>query len=57
MKGLANALLVIAALSLVVGIISRLTMQRIAGGLEAHAFLDFAQTLLLAVIALSVLKK
>lgn len=57
MKGLANALLVIAALSLVVGIISRLTMQSIGGGLEAHAFLDFAQTLLLAVIALSVLKK
>ena len=56
MKGLANGLLVVAALSVVVGIISRLNLQPMAG-IEAQAFIQFAQTLLLAVIALSVLKK
>lgn len=56
MKALANALLVIAALSAVIGIVSRLSLQPM-GGLEAQAFLQFAQTLLLAVIALSVMKK
>ena len=57
MKGLASALLVIAALSVVIGIISRLTLQPMVGGVEAQAFLQFAQTLFLAVIALSVMKK
>ena len=59
MKGLANALLVIAALSIIMGIISRLKLQPMMGGagIEAQAFLQFAQTLLLAVIALSVMKK
>lgn len=56
MKGLANALLVIGALSIVIGVISRLSMRPVQG-IEAQAFLQFAQTLLLAVIALSVLKK
>ncbi|MFH1857814.1 MAG: hypothetical protein ABH845_02790 [Candidatus Omnitrophota bacterium] len=56
MKGLANALLVAAALCVVIGIISRLSLQPVIG-IEAHAFLDLAQTCLLAVIALSVLKK
>ena len=57
MKGLTNALLVIAALSIVIGVISRLTLQPMIGGIEAQAFLQFSQTLLLAVIALSVMKK
>ena len=56
MKSLANGLLVVAALSLVIGIISRLKLNPIAG-IEAQAFLNFAQTLLLASIALSVMKK
>ena len=56
MKGLANALLVIAALCLVVGVVSRMSLQPL-GGIEGHAFMDFAQSLFLAVIALSVLKK
>lgn len=56
MKGLANGLLVGAALIIVVGIISRLSLQPVAG-IEAEAFLDFAKTLLLASIALSVMKK
>ena len=56
MKGLANGLLVVAALSLVFGIISRLKVDPIAT-IEAEAFLQFAQTLLLASIALSVMKK
>ena len=57
MKGLANALLVIAALSIIIGIISRLTLQPMVGGIEAQAFIQFSQTLLLAVIALSVMKQ
>ncbi len=56
MKGLANGLLVVAALSIVVGIISRINLQPVAG-IEAEAFLQFAQTLFLASIALSVMKK
>ena len=56
MKGLANGLLVLAALTVVVGIISRLSLQPVVG-IEAEAFLDFAQALLLASIALSVMKK
>ena len=55
-KGLANGILVVASLSLVVGLISRLKVAPIAG-IEAQAFLQFAQTLLLASIALSVMKK
>ncbi len=58
MKGLPSVLLVVAALSLVVGVISRMRMQPMGGvGVEGHAFIEFAQTLFLAVIALSVLKK
>ena len=56
MKGLANGLLLVAALCLVVGVISRLSLQPVVG-VEAQAFLQFAQTLLLGTIALSVLKK
>ncbi len=57
MRSLANVLLVIAAFSIIIGIISRLRLQPMAVGIEAEAFLQFAQTLLLAVIALSVMKK
>ena len=56
MKGVANGLLVVAALSLVVGVLSRLNLHPVAG-VEAQAFLQFSQTLLLASIALSVMKK
>ena len=56
MKGLANGLLVVAALSIVIGIISRVSLQPVVG-IEAQAFLQLAQTLLLATIALSVMKK
>ncbi len=57
MKQLGNVLLVVAGVSLVVGIISRMTLKPLFGGLEAQAFLQFSQTLLLAVIALSVMKQ
>ena len=56
MKMLANLLLAIAAFCVVIGVISRLSIQPIRG-VEAQAFLQFAQTLLLAVIALSLMKK
>ena len=56
MKGLANTLLVIAGLSVVIGLISRVSMRPM-GGVESHAIFEFAQTLLLGVIALVLIKK
>ena len=56
MKGLASPLLGLAGLSLVIGIISRLSLRPVYG-VEAQAFIQFSQTLLLAVIALSLMKK
>ena len=57
MKALVNVFVILAAISVVIGVISRLSLQPMIGGIEAQAFLQFAQTLLLAVIALSVMKK
>ena len=54
MKTIASLAIVVGVISLVVGIISRLTLTPVAiipGGLEAQAFLTFANTcFLLAVI-------
>ena len=60
MKNLGMIALRIAAVSLVLGIISRLTMLPLPiapNGLEAQNFLDFTNTCLLAAIALALLKK
>ena len=55
MKNLANIAIVVAAVSFVVGIISRLSLNTIAG-LESRAFIGFTAVCLLFAIALSVLK-
>jgi hypothetical protein len=60
MKKLALVALVVGALSLIIGIISRLTMIVIPiapNGLEAQNMLDFTNTCLLAAIALSLMGK
>lgn len=52
MKKIADGCLVLAALSLIVGIVSRLLLKPLFFGLEAQAFVQFSQTLLLFAIAL-----
>jgi len=60
MKKAAKAALILAGLSLLIGIVSRVFVMPIPDdvhGLEANAFLRFTNTCLLASIALSLLKK
>lgn len=59
MKILAYVVIVIAVISLIVGIVSKLTMTPVAflpGGLEAQAFLVFTNTCLLIAITLILLE-
>ena len=60
MKIIVNIALVAAAVSLVVGIISRLTLNPMpiapGTGIEAQAFLSFTNTCLLIVITLTLLE-
>ena len=60
MKAVANIALVVAAISLVVGIISRLTICPVpiglGRGIEAESFLAFTNTCLLIAIALMLLQ-
>jgi hypothetical protein len=56
MKSIINIALVVAVISLIVGIFSRLTLTPIGPGIEAQAFLQFANTCLLAAIALGILE-
>jgi len=56
MKQIAIISVIVAVVSLVVGIISRLTLRPI-NGIEAQAFLRLSQTLLLLAIALVLLEK
>jgi len=60
MKAIVNIALVVAFVSLVVGIISRLTVTPIplapGKGIEARAFLAFTNTCLLIAITLTLLK-
>ncbi len=55
MKNLVNALIGIAGLSIIVGIISRLAIKPMMG-IESRAMMGFAAVLLLLAIALSVKK-
>ena len=60
MEKAAQAALVIAAVSLVMGIVSRILVLPLppgAAGLEANAFLRFTNTCLLASIAFTLMKK
>ena len=52
MKKICEALIVVAAVSLIVGVISRLIVEPIMG-IEAQAFLQFTQACLLFAIALA----
>jgi len=52
MKKICEALIVVAAISLIVGVISRLIVKPIMG-IEAQAFLQFTQACLLFAIALA----
>lgn len=56
MKKLADVAIIVAAISIIVGIISRLTMQPIAG-IFAEAFLQFGAVILLLAIALLLREK
>jgi len=53
MKKVCEAFLIVAVISLIVGIISRLLVEPIIG-IEAQAFLQFTQTCLLFAIAIAV---
>ena len=57
MKTIVNISLIIAAISLIVGIISRVAGQAVGPmALQPHVFLQFTNTCLLAAIALTVLR-
>lgn len=56
MKKLADLAIIVAVISVVVGIISRLVMQPVAG-IFASAFLNFAKVCLLLAIALLLREK
>jgi hypothetical protein len=54
MKFLIDVFVVIAAVSLIVGIVSRVMLTPVAFGLEAHSFLGFSAVCLLFAITLGV---
>lgn len=56
MKKLADAAIIVAVISVIIGIISRQTMQPVAG-IFAGAFLEFAGVCLLLAIALLLREK
>jgi len=60
MKTLANLALLLAALSFVVGVISKITLKPVPilpGGLEAEALLIFTNTCILFAVALKLMGK
>ena len=59
MKAIANIAVVVAVISLVIGIISKLVLKPIAlfGGLDASAFLTFTNTCFLLAIVLILLER
>ncbi len=54
MKGILDLAIIVAAISLIVGIISRIMMKPFPFGLEAQAYLQFCQTMLLFALALGI---
>ena len=54
LKKMIDGCLVLAAISLVLGIISRLLLKPLFFGLEGQAFVQFSQTLLLFAIAFGI---
>jgi len=51
MKGIVQAVIAVAVVSVVVGVISRIMLVPVRG-IQAHAFLEFGQVCLLLAIAL-----
>jgi len=57
MKGVIHTSIIVAAISLIVGIISRATGQAVGPmALESHAFLNFTNTCLLVAITFALLQ-
>jgi uncharacterized membrane protein len=54
LKKIAGGCIVLAAISLVLGIISRILLKPFPFGIEGQAFIQFSQTLLLFAIALGI---
>jgi len=54
MKKIFDGCLILAVISLILGIISRLLLKPFPFGLEAQAYLRFAQTVLLFAIAIGI---
>jgi len=57
MKVLAYILVVVAVISFILGLVSRVTLKPFVFGLVAHSFLDFTKTCLLFAITLLLLQK
>ncbi|MCJ7580793.1 MAG: hypothetical protein MUP98_09710 [Candidatus Aminicenantes bacterium] len=54
MKKLLDVFIIGAVLSLIIGSVSRVTMRPFPFGIEAQAYLQFSQTLLLFAIAIGI---
>lgn len=54
MKGILDLFIIVAAICLIVGIISRILLTPFPFGLEAQAYLQFSQAMLLFAIALGI---
>lgn len=54
MKGILDLAIIVAAISLIIGIISRIMLKPFPFGLEAQAYLQFSQTMLLFALALGI---
>lgn len=54
MKGILDLFIIVAGLSLIIGIISRILLKPFPFGLEAQAYLQFSQTMLLFALAVGI---
>lgn len=54
MKGILDLFVIVAGISIIIGIISRILLKPFPFGLEAQAYLQFSQAMLLFAIALGI---
>jgi len=54
MKGILDFFIIVAAISIILGIISRILLTPFPFGLEAQAYLQFSQAMLLFAIAVGI---
>jgi hypothetical protein len=54
MKGILDLFIIVAGISLIIGIISRILLKPFPFGLEAQAYLQFTQTMLLFALAIGI---